>query len=143
MWSFRIFLFLLALNITAYVVLTATTGGVYLFPFVQYSHGLNSTGNVTNYETAFNGTQAVEQWDPQGGYGFAGDLFSGLNMFWTTFRFLIDGLGMTLDWVGSFIPAAQTSFTYIAWMIRVMFGVVTVVMVYQFITGRNVESAEG
>lgn len=134
---------MLAINITAFVTLTATSGGDYLFPFVQYSHGLNNTGNVTSYEEAFNGTAIVDQWNPQGGYGFAGDLFSGLNMFWTTFRFLIDGLGMTLEWAGSFIPAAQTSFTYIAWILRVMFAVVTIVMVYQFITGRSIESESG
>ena len=57
------------------------------------------------------------------------------------FRFLFDGVGMTLEWCGSFIPVAQTSFSYIAWMLRALTSAVAVVFVVQMITGRDVESA--
>jgi hypothetical protein len=141
MWSFRILLFLLCVNVVAAFALNAQTGGQYLFPGVGYAHPLNSTGDADSYEENFNSSGLVEQWDPQGGYGFAGDLYSGLNMFWTMFRFLFDGVGMTLEWCGSFIPVAQTSFSYIAWMLRTLTAAVAVVFVVQMITGRDVESA--
>jgi hypothetical protein len=135
--QFKILFFFLCINVVAFGVLYTQTGGDYLIPGLGYSHPLNSTGTLDEYESNFNGTSMVDTWNPVGGYGFAGDIFSGLNMFWTTFRFLIDGLGMTLEWVGSFVPAASTAFTIIAWIIRILTGCMIATLVIEVITGRQ------
>ena len=146
MLQFKILLFLLCVNVVAYVVLNAQTGGAYIFPGVQYSAPLNETGSLSDLEENFNGTNAVETWKPVGGLGFAGDIYSGLNMFWSTFRFLIDGLGMTIEWVGSIVPAGSviafagqnlTMFEIIAWVFRIMGGVVFLTLAIELITGRQ------
>lgn len=137
MTQFKVLLFILCINVIAIAVLTTTTSGTPMFPFVKYSQPLNSTGTVEEYEENFNGTGLVDTWQPQSGFGFAGDIFSGLNMFWSIFRFLIDGLPMTLEWVGSFVPAASTAFTVFAWIIRILTGVMTTTLVVEFITGRQ------
>lgn len=137
MTQFKILLFILCINVIAIAVLATTTEGTYMFPFVEYTHPLNSTGTLEEYEENFNGTALVDTWQPQTGFGFAGDIFSGLNMFWTIFRFLFDGLGMTLEWVGSFVPAASTAFTVIAWVLRILTAVMSVTLVIEFITGRQ------
>ncbi len=135
--QFRIILWFLLFNIVAFVVLNATTNGEYLFPGVDQMHPINATGNVTEYEDQFNGTQLVEGWQPAGNYGFAGDLFSGLNMFWNMFRFIIDGVGMTIEWVATFIPAASTALTWVAYIIRGIMAAIAASMVIEFITGRQ------
>lgn len=137
MTQFKILLFLLCVNVCAYVILNAQTGGAYIFPGVQYAAPMNETGSLSDLEENFNGTEAVETWKPVGGLGFAGDIFSGLNMFWNTFRFLIDGLGMTIDWVGSMIPAGQTMFALIAWIFRILGGVVFLTLAVELISGRQ------
>ena len=137
MTQFKILLFLLCINVVAYMVLNAQTGGAYLFPGVQYSAPLNETGSMSSLEENFNGTGIVDTWTPVGGLGFAGDISSGLNMFWNTFRFLIDGLGMTIDWVGSMIPAGQVMFTFIAWIFRILGGVMFLTLAVELITGRQ------
>jgi len=143
MTQFKILLFLVSINVVAYMVLNAQTGGTYIFPGVQYSAPMNGTGSMSDLEQNFNGTNVLGGingtggWQPSGNYGWAGDIFSGLNMFWNTFRFLIDGLGMTIDWVGSMIPAGQIMFNFIAWIFRILGGVIFVTLVYEMITGRN------
>ena len=143
MTQFKILLFLLCVNICAYVILNAQTGGAYVFPGVQYTAPLNETGSLEDLEENFNGTNLIGGpdgsggWQPQGGLGFAGDIFSGLNMFWSTFRFLIDGLGMTIEWVGSVIPAGQTMFSLIAWVFRILGAVVFFTLAIEMITGRQ------
>lgn len=132
-----ILVFLCAINVVAFMVLNAQTGGAYIFPFVGYSHGVNQTGTLEDYEDNFNSTGTVEAWQPSGSFGFAGDIFGGLNLFWNTFRFLIDGFGMTLEWVGSFIPAGQGIFVFIATALRVLFGIMFVTLVIEIITGRS------
>lgn len=132
-----ILFFFLIINSVAYVVLNAQTNGAYLFPGVKYTQTLNGTGNITDYENKFNATGMVEDWQAVGSYGFAGDIFSGLNLFWNVFRFLVDGLGMTLEWIGSVIPVAETGFTWIAYIIRIACAVMFVTLVIELITGRQ------
>jgi hypothetical protein len=135
--QFKILFFFLCINVVAFGVLFALGQGTVLIPGLNQAYATNSTGSLTEYEQNFNGTSNVDSWQPVGGYGFAGDIYSGLNMFWTVFRFLIDGLGMALEWIGSFIPAANTAFTIVAWIIRILCGATFATLVFEIITGRQ------
>lgn len=149
MTQFKILLFLLCVNISACVILNAQTGGAYIFAGVRYAAPLNETGSLSDLEENFNGTQIIGGpdgtggWQPVGGLGFAGDIFSSLNMFWNIFRFLIDGLGMTIEWVGSMSPTGQavfmglSMFQAIAWLFRILGGVVFTTLIIEFISNRN------
>ena len=135
--QFKILFFFLCINVVAFAVLYINTQGSIIVPGLDYAYPLNSTGSLSEYESNFNGSSLVDTWEPVGGYGFAGDIFTGLNMFWTVFRFLIDGLGMALEWVGSFIPVASTAFTVIAWILRILAAVMVATLVIEMITGRQ------
>ncbi|MGD2090783.1 MAG: hypothetical protein PVH61_31715 [Candidatus Aminicenantes bacterium] len=135
--QFKILFFFLCINVIAFGVVYVQSQGTVLVPGGTYSQGLNSTGTLEEYESNFNASGLVDTWEPVGGYGFAGDIFSGLNMFWNVFRFLIDGLGMTLEWVGSFIPVANVAFTAIAWILRILTGAMVATLVIEMITGRQ------
>jgi hypothetical protein len=140
--QFKILFFFLCINVVSMVVLGAYTGTGFSFPFVDYTHPLNSTGTIDEYEENFNGSALVGGesgaggWNPVGGYGFAGDIFSALNMFWQVFRFLVDGLPLTLEWIGSMIPVASTAFTLFAYVLRILTAVMTTTLVIEFISGR-------
>lgn len=121
----------------AFGILYVQTQGTVILPGGDYAQPLNSTGTLDEYEDNFNASGLVDTWEPVGGYGFAGDIFTGLNMFWTVFRFLIDGLGMTLEWVGSFVPVASTAFNIIAWVIRILTSCMVATLVIEVITGRQ------
>lgn len=138
--QFKILLFLFCINVTAYAVLTATTtSGEYIFPGVQYSGAANATSDLDQFESEFNATDAASSWSatPFSGIPLVGDIFSGLNMLFSRIRFLVDGFGMTLEWIGSFIPVAQTAFTWIAYILRGVFAICAFTLVIELITGRE------
>lgn len=134
-----IFLVLVAcLNVTALLVLNISVSGTPIIAGLDYVHPVNGT-DYDDFEERFNATDTMDRWSdsPFSGIPLIGDTFSGLSNFFDTFRFLIDGVGTLIEWCGSFIPAGQTVFTYIAWAIRVLTGIMAVTLIVEFISGRE------
>lgn len=142
MTQFKILLFLFIINVVAAMVMSATTsGGQYVFPGVQYSHGLNATANLTQTEQQFNSTDIVEGWSatPFSGIPIFGDIFFVVIDFARKVRFLVDGFPMMLDWVSSFIPASggQVAFNWISNTLRMIFAVMAGTLIFEMISGRR------
>ena len=142
MTQFKILLFLFIINVVAAMVMSATTSkGQYIFPGVQYSHGLNATGNLTQTEQQFNSTDIVEGWSatPFSGIPIFGDIFFVVIDFARKVRFLVDGFAMMLDWIAGFIPATggQVAFNWIANALRAIFVVMIGTLMFEMISGRR------
>jgi hypothetical protein len=138
----KLLLFLFCLNIVSYVVLSATTsGGGYFVAGVNYTHPLNATGNLTQFQEGFNTSGIIDVWQGQGrqaGFlGTIGDFFYGVTSFFNSVRFLVDGFGMTLDWCGSMIPVAQTAFTWIRYILTGVWAMVMFTLAVELISGRQ------
>jgi hypothetical protein len=137
----KILLFVFCLNIVSYYVLTATTGsGVYMFAGVNYAHPLNSTGNLTQFQGSFNASGVVDIWGAgrQAGFlGTIGDFFFGVQRFFESMRFLVDGFGMTLDWCSSMIPVATQAFQIIRYILSAVWAIVMFTLAIELISGRQ------
>lgn len=132
-------LIIAALNVTVILVVsTSASDGSSIVPGMNYTTPLNGT-TATDLEAQFNSTGMMDNWHgtPFSGIPYIGDTFSSLSNFFNTFRFLIDGVGAMLEWCGSFIPASQAVFTLIAWAIRILSGIMFVLLIIEFISGRE------
>jgi hypothetical protein len=137
----KLLLFLFCLNIVSYFVLSATTNtGLYFIPGIDYSHPLNSTGNLSQMQDSFNGSGLIDLWGPgrqQGFLGTVGDFFYGVTNFFAKMRFLVDGFGMTLEWCGSMIPVATEAFRIIRYILTGVWGIVMFTLAVELISGRQ------
>lgn len=138
--QFIFLLVVLALNLTITMCLSLETAdGDPLIPGVKYAHPLNASGDFDDYADKFNATEVMEEWQatPFDGVPILGDIFSQGNQFMNAFGFLIDGVPSLITFTGSFIPTAQTVFTMIANVIRIISAVLAVTLVLELIGGRE------
>lgn len=142
MTQMKVLIFMFILNIVAYVVVNATAAdGSPFVPGVQYSHGLNQTANVTQFEEQFNATEMVESWDtpPEVGIPLFGDIFYVATDFLNKFRFLIDGFAMTFDWAAGFISVSSgpNALNWIALIVRSVGVIFVATLLFEIISGRR------
>jgi len=138
--QFTFLLVILCVNISAFMVMnTMKTDGTPIVPGVQYVQPINASGSISDYEKRFNTTETVDEWSasPFSGIPIIGDLFTGLSQFYDQFKFLMDGIPALLDWFGSFLPVQATTFTVIAWAVRIITGIMFVTLVIEFVSGRE------
>lgn len=138
-FTFLIIIFCLNLSILITVNAKQSDGVTPLIPGLAYSQPLNATGDISDYEERLNATELIEGWSgtQDVDYSNIGDSFSGLSDFWNTFRFLIDGLGALLDYIGSMFTSGLSAFNLISWGIRGVSAVMFVTLVIEFISGRE------
>jgi hypothetical protein len=138
--QFIFLLVILVLNLTITLCMTLTdSNGNPLIPGVKYVTPVNATGDLSDYADRFNSTEVMSEWQatPFAGVPIFGDIFSQANQLQDMIGFMIDGVPSMLTWLGSFVPTAQTIFTLIANVIRVISGIMFVTLVLELIGGRE------
>lgn len=113
MWGWKALLFIVVLNMTAYMV-----GAAGVIPYSVATAVPESVGNYTS----------IENWTPVNIFT-VGDIVRGFYLFIDSVRWAVDGFPTLLDELGTPAP--------IVWFARTLVGFIFAVTLIQFISGRR------
>lgn len=101
-----VLMFIICANVVSGFVMNAQTeDNEYVFPGVEYSHTLNQTGDVDEYEDKFNATELIDKIQPQEGIlAFTTYVWNSIMVFADMVRWIFDGFAMMIDSWAGFIP---------------------------------------
>lgn len=137
--QFVFLLVMLCLNVSLVIVGYASSQGTTLIAGMDNISALNGTGSADDYTGVLNATEIMDEWRSEGtGSTFIlGDVFTGVNQFFTVFRFLIDGVPYFFDLIGSTLPVGAEAFGWIAMGIRILTAAMLSTLIIEFISGRE------
>lgn len=137
--QFIFFVVIIALNLTITLGMSLTdSDGNPLIAGMGYAKPVNGTASWEDFDQ-YNSTDIMDTWQttPFVGVPIVGDLFTQANQLQNLFGFMIDGVPSLITWTGSMIPTAQGTFTLIAWVVRIISGIMFVTLMLEVIGGRE------